>query len=128
MESTCANCKAEIDALKAKCHACGIELIVEPSEVARAKSLRRPSLGALFFTQGFALGSRLYGWFLLSLIPIVGFVALAALVVFGRRWSWKRGGWTDWKEFESRMRLLDALAAVWIIGLLIGWWALRKNG
>ena len=100
----------------------------ELDEETRARVLRRPSLGALFFTQGFALGSRLYGWFLLSLIPGAGLVALAALVVFGRRWSWHRGGWANWREFEARMRLLDALATVWIIGLLIGWWALRKNG
>ena len=127
MQTTCTSCTAEIDALKEKCHACGLELVVEPDDVVRARSLRRPSLGALFFTQGFALGARLYGWFLLSLVPVVGLAALAAMVVFGRRWSWKRGGWTDWKEFEDRMRLLDVIAAVWIVSMLIGWWALRKS-
>lgn len=126
--TTCDACRADVEAWNERCQGCGFTLVLEPDEERRARALRRPALGALFFTQGWALGARLYGWFVLSLIPVVGFVALGALVLYGRRWSWKRGGWSDWKEFESRTRLLDVISLVWIAGLAVGWLLLRKNG
>lgn len=128
MNTSCQSCKADVDAWNERCGGCGFTLVLEPDEKIRAQYLRGPSLGALFWTQGWTFGSRLYVWFLISLIPVAGFVALFACLLFGRRWSWKYGGWTDWEEFRARMRLLDGIAIVWIAGLTIGWYLLRKNG
>jgi len=126
METTCSNCKLEVDALKAKCAACGLTLTLEPDEARRARSLRMPSLGALLFTQGFTLGARTYLLFLLSLIPVVGIGVLIVSVLFGRRLSWKHGEWGSWEEFEERMRWLDLMAIAWV-GVLGGTWLfLRK--
>jgi hypothetical protein len=126
MNTTCKSCKANVDAWNEQCDGCGFRLVLEPDEMARAKFLRGPSVGALLFTQGWTFGARLYVWFLLSLVPIVGFVVLFTCLFFGRRWSWKYGGWSDWEEFHSRMRLLDAIAALWIVGLAVSWLWLRK--
>jgi len=92
--------------------------VLEPEQKLKARYLRTPSLGALFFTQGWALGARLYFWFILSLIPAVGIAALILCVIFGRRWSWKFGSWSSWKEFQSRMRILDVVAIFWICFLM----------
>ncbi len=102
-----------------------MHLVLEPDEDVRARYLRSPSLGALLFTQGWAFGSRLYVWFLISLIPGVGLVALFACIFFGRRWSWKQGGWASWEEFTKRMKLMDVLAVVWILFLLAGYLVAR---
>jgi hypothetical protein len=90
---------------------------MEPDEARRVRYLRGPSLGALLFTQGWAFGARLYVWFLLSLVPVVGIAVLFACLFFGRRWSWKRGGWSSWQEFQTRMRVLDLVALGWIAAL-----------
>jgi hypothetical protein len=103
-----------------------MRLVMEPEEAARARYLRGPSLGALLWTQGYAFGARLYLWFLLSLIPIAGVVALVALVMFGRRWSWGRGGWASWEEFQDRMRLLDMIGICWVLTLAIIYFLARK--
>lgn len=114
METTCRNCKTQVEEWNKSCGACGFRLVLEPEEAYRTRVLRRPSIGALFWTQGWTLGSRLYGWFLISLIPPLSPIALVACLMYGRRWAWKRGAWADWAEFESRMRLLDALAIAWV--------------
>jgi len=103
-----------------------VHLVMEPDEERRARYLRIPSLGALLFTQGWAFGARLYGWFLLSLIPVFGLIALFVCVAFGRRWSWKHGSWGSWEEFIARMRLLDGIALAWVI-LLAGLYAWRTQ-
>jgi len=126
MQTTCTNCKLEVDALKAKCAACGLTLTLEPDEARRARSLRMPSLGALLFTQGWTLGARTYLLFLLSLIPVVGVGVLIVSVLFGRRLSWKHGEWASWEEFEERMHWLDLMSFVWIGILAIVWIFLRK--
>ncbi len=118
MTKTCPECQAMIKIWNEKCRACGFTLALEPDEAARARYLRGPSLGALLWTQGWAVGARTYLWFIASLIPIVGVAALIVLTIFGRRISWERGGWASWAEFQSRMRLLDRIGIVWI-GVLI---------
>ncbi len=115
MRSTCTNCKAEVEAWNEQCGGCGFTLVLEPDEKRRAKFLRGPALGALLFTQGWTLGARVYFWFLISLIPVVGIAALLLNVIFGRRWSWKYGGWGDWESFVKRMRLMDAIGVGWIV-------------
>lgn len=101
-----------------RCRSCGVHLVLEPDDAHRARYLRGPSLGALLFTQGWAFGARLYIWFLLSLIPLFGLVALFACLFFGRRWSWKHGGWESWDAFRSRMRLLDLIGLSWVMLLI----------
>jgi hypothetical protein len=125
MPSACTSCKVEAEAWNERCGGCGFRLVLEPDEAARARFLRGPSLGALLWTQGWTFGARLYVWFLASLVPVVGFVVLFACLLFGRRWSWKYGGWADWDEFRARMRLLDAVALVWLAGIAAGWYVLR---
>jgi len=98
---------------------------MEPDEALRERFLKRPSLGALLFTQGWTFGARLYGWFLLSLVPVVGFVVLGVCFVYGNRLSWKRGGWASWQEYEQRMRRLDQMAVGWIC-LLVALYVYRK--
>lgn len=119
MEKICATCQREVEAWNEKCGGCGFTLELVPDERKKARYLRGPSLGALMFTQGWAFGARLYFWFVLSLVPIFGIIALVMCVVFGRRWSWKHGGWNDWAEFQGRMRLMDAVGVVWV-ALLVG--------
>ncbi len=126
MDQVCKQCKEKIEEWNERCHGCGFILVLEPDEKKRARYLRGPALGALLWTQGWAFGARLYVWFLLSLIPIVGFVALFALLLFGRRWAWKYGGWSDWDEFKSRMRLLDVLSVIWVGGVMVAYWYLRS--
>ena len=109
------------------CGHCGWHLVLEPSEKVRERYLRVPSLGALLFTQGWALGARLYVWFLLALLPVVGIVMLVLCTLFGRRWSWKYGGWPSWEAFQSRMRLLDALGVAWVVILLTVYWVFREG-
>ncbi len=126
MQTTCSSCKKEVDALRAKCAACGLTLVLEPIEKTRARSLRMPSLGALLFTQGWTLGARTYLMFLLSLVPFVGIGVLVVAVLFGRRLSWKHGEWASWEEFEERMRWLDLMAIAWVGILGAIWLFLRK--
>jgi len=128
-EETCKQCKASVEAWNERCRECGYHLILEPNERRKARYLRRPSIGALFWTQGWTVGARLYLWFVLSLMPVIGIVALVACTLFGRRWSWKYGGWQDWDTFTERMRLMDILATVWIVGLIgVYFWARQTGG
>jgi len=117
--NSCTNCQKEVEEWNQKCGSCGFHLVLEPDELLRARYLRGPSLGALFFTQGWTLGARLYVWFLFSFVPIVGIVVLFICLIFGRRWSWKSGGWSNWQEFQKRMRLLDLIGVIWM-AILIG--------
>jgi hypothetical protein len=124
----CQQCTKKVDVWNESCKGCGYHLVLEPDEKLQARYLRRPSLGALFWTQGWTFGARLYGWFLLSLVPVFGLIALFVCLFFGRRWSWKRGGWADWKEFTQRMKLMDTIGLIWILGLMVGYLWLRFKG
>lgn len=117
--STCVNCKKEVEAWNERCGACGFTLVLEPDEKRRVRFLRGPALGALLFTQGWTFGARVYFWFLISLIPVFGIAALILCVIFGRRWSWKYGGWSDWEDFVKRMRVMDAIGVAWILILVV---------
>jgi hypothetical protein len=119
MSKICEQCKKTVDECNEKCGDCGYVLVMEPEEKLRAKYLRAPSLGALLFTQGWALGARLYILFLFSLIPIIGIPNMIICILFGRQLSWKFGGWSDWQEFQKWMKILDGLAIVWIL-ILVG--------
>lgn len=121
MKKTCKKCKDEVKLWNKKCKGCGFTLVLQPDDQRKAAYLRTPSLGALLFTQGFTFGSRLYVWFLLSLMPVIGIAALILCVFFGRRWSWQQGGWSDWEEFTQRMKLLDAVGVAWVTFLLISY-------
>lgn len=123
--NTCRQCKHLIDDWNKQCGGCGMRLVLEPDEEHRAKYLRGPALGAMLFTQGWTLGARLYVWFLFSIIPVVGIVALVVTMFFGRRWSWKYGGWSDWDTFTKRMKLLDGIAVVWVV-LLVAMYVLNR--
>ena len=125
--NTCGSCKADVDAWNARCDACGFRLVLEPAEAQRARFLRGPALGALLFTQGWTFGARLYLLGLFSLIPVVGFVVLFASVFFGRRLSWKYGGWSDWEGFQTRMRRLDLLGLAWVLILLGAYFFARSR-
>jgi hypothetical protein len=125
MNNTCTSCKKEVDEWNKKCNNCGFTLVLEPEQETRARFLRGPSLGALFFTQGWALGARLYFWFLISLIPAVGIAALILCTIFGRRWSWKNGGWSDWNTFTKRMKVMDALGVAWVLMLVIVYFVVK---
>jgi hypothetical protein len=122
--TTCKQCKQQVELWNKECGSCGFHLVLEPDEARRARFLRGPSLGAMLFTQGWAFGARLYLWFLLSFVPIVGILVLVALLIFGRRWSWKYGVWASWEDFTRRMHLLDLIAVLWVL-ILVGvyFWA-----
>lgn len=125
MEKTCKQCKEQVEIWNEKCGGCGFHLVLEPDEELKARYLKTPSLGALLFTQGFTFGARLYVWFLLSLIPVVGIVALFACLFFGRRWSWKQGGWASWEEYVQRMKIMDGIGIAWIGILLASYFIAR---
>lgn len=125
-KTNCPDCKLLVKEWNEKCGGCGYKVVLEPEAKTRAIYLRRPSLGALLWTQGWALGGRAYLWFVISLIPVVGVAALIILTIFGRRISWERGSWASWEEFQSRMRLLDILGVVWIL-LLVGVYFLARG-
>jgi len=126
MNNLCGSCQTKVEEWHEKCKSCGFTLIVEPEEKTRAKYLRTPSLGALFFTQGWTLGARLYIPFLLSLIPIVGIPVMVVCVLFGRRLSWKFGSWSDWSEYQKWMKIMDLIGVAWIIILAIVYLVFRK--
>jgi hypothetical protein len=125
MKKVCKKCQDKVDVWNKKCGGCGFTLVLQPNEKIKARYLRTPSLGALLFTQGWTLGSRLYVWFLLSLVPVVGIVALFACMFFGRRWSYKQGGWASWEEFTDRMKLMDRIGMAWVAILLISYFFAR---
>jgi len=114
MNQTCTSCQREVEAWNEKCGGCGFTLELVPDDLRKARYLRTPALGALLFTQGWAFGARLYFWFLLSLVPVFGLIALFVGVFFGRRLSWKYGGWADWEEFTNRMKIMDLIGVAWI--------------
>lgn len=118
MNRVCTKCDKQVEDWNKKCGGCGFALELVPDEERKMRYLRRPALGALLFTQGWALGARIYFWFLLSLVPILGIVALIVCVLFGRRFSWKYGGWDSWQVFQERMRLMDIVGGIWILILL----------
>ena len=126
MKKTCNKCKEKVDIWNKQCGGCGFTLVLQPDEERKARYLKTPSLGALLFTQGWTFGSRLYVWFLLSLVPVVGIVALFACMFFGRRWSWRQGGWASWEEFTDRMKLMDILGIAWICFLIISYFIARR--
>ncbi|MBI5369907.1 hypothetical protein HZA85_01805 [Candidatus Uhrbacteria bacterium] len=123
--NTCTNCKHLVEEWNRICRQCGYHLVLEPEADVRARYLRGPSLGALLFTQVWSAGARLYVWFLISLVPGVGLVALFACLFWGRRWSWKSGGWQSWEAFTKRMRLLDLLGLCWVL-ILVGFYLFRR--
>ncbi|EKD33402.1 MAG: hypothetical protein ACD_76C00039G0008 [uncultured bacterium] len=123
---TCANCRQLVDEWNESCKKCGFTLVLEPDEKSQARYLRGPSLGALLFTQAWCVGARLYIWFLFSLIPIAGIAVLIIMVLFGRRLSWKYGGWQSFEEYKTRMRNLDILGAVWVILLIAVYFVARQ--
>lgn len=123
----CNKCKQQVELWNKQCSSCGFHLVLEPDEARRARFLRAPSLGAMLFTQGWALGARLYFWFLLSLVPIFGFAVLFILLFFGRRLSWKSGSWASWDKYTKRMRLLDVISIFWIAVLVFIYLYLRAS-
>jgi len=125
MKKVCKQCKDKVDIWNKKCGGCGFTLVLQPNEQMKARYLRTPSLGAMLFTQGWALGARLYVWFLLSLMPVIGIVALFACMFFGRRWSWKQGGWSSWQEYTDRMKLMDRIGIAWVCILIISYFFAR---
>lgn len=126
MKKECKECKLDVEIWNKRCNGCGFTLVLEPDENKKARFLKGPALGALLFTQGWTFGARVYVWFLLSLVPVVGFVALFACLFFGRRWSWKYGGWENWDQFKNRMRALDAVGLIWITILVIIYFSAKK--
>ena len=127
METVCRSCRAHVEQWNEECGSCGFKLVLEPEEKIRARFLRGPALGALLWTQGWAFGARLYVWFILSLIPVVGLALIFVLLIFGRRLSWKQGGWGSWEEFTNRMRILDAVAALWLVVLVVSYFIARQG-
>jgi len=119
MNPVCVSCKKQIDYWNEHCGECGFRVELVPDEKIKARYLRGPSLGPLLFTQGWAYGARLYFWFLLSLVPVFGIITLFICLFFGRRLSWKQGGWASWEEFVHRMKMMDILSAVWIVLLIV---------
>lgn len=97
------------------CGRCGFHVELVPDDTIKARYLRGPSLGAVLFTQGWAFGARLYLWFLLSLVPVFGIIVLFICLFFGRRLSWKQGGWASWEDFVRRMKMMDILGGFWIV-------------
>ncbi len=115
----CTNIKVKAKQLDNQAKGCGFRVRLEPAEESMKRYLRTPSLGALLWTQVWAVGARMYFWFVLSLIPIVGFVPLIVLTIRGRQLSWNAGQWESFEVFKRRMRILDIVALVWF-GILVG--------
>jgi len=126
MESkSCPDCLQKLKEAQRACHACGYVVELVPREKQIDRYLKRPSPGGLFFTQAYAFGTRQYLWFIISLIPVVGLVALVTMFLFGRRWSWHVGGWENFEEFKRRQRVMDRIAYAWLAILLLGYVYLR---
>ncbi len=121
----CPECMEKLKEAQRFCAACGYHVELVPDEVVMERFLRRPSPGGLFWTQAYALGTRQYLWFILSLIPIVGVVALFAMFFYGRRWSWKVGEWENFEEYRRRQILMDRIGYGWLATLLIGYIVVR---
>ncbi len=119
LRNTCPECFTKLRELQAACDGCGytVELVSKDEEIERF--VRRLSPGGLFWTQAYAFGTRQYVWFILSILPITGFVALPLMFVFGRRWSWRVGGWESFEVFKRRQQLMDRIGIAWIAFLIL---------
>lgn len=122
---SCPDCLEKLREAQRICEGCGYTVELVPKEEVIERYLRRPSPGGLFWTQAYAFGTRQYIWFIVSLVPIVGFVALGAMFLFGRRWSWRVGGWDNFEEFKKRQRLMDGVAYAWLCVLIFVYIYLR---
>ncbi len=119
LKNACPECFTKLKELQKLCYGCGykIELVTADEDIERF--IRRLSPGGLLWTQAYTLGTRQYLWFVLSVFPITGFVALPAMFIFGRRLSWKVGGWNNFDEFKQRQKLMDRIGIVWILFLIL---------
>jgi hypothetical protein len=124
-DKKCPDCLDKLREAQDICGACGykVELISEEKQIERF--IKRPSPGGLFFTQAYAFGTRQYLWFIASLIPILGFVALGVMFLFGRRLSWRFGGWDSFEEYKKRQTTMDVVSCVWLAILLSAYLLLR---
>lgn len=122
---TCPECLEKFKEAQRYCESCGYHVELVTNEVVMERFLRRPSPGGLFWTQAYAIGTRQYLWFVVSLVPIAGFVALFAMFFYGRRWSWKVGEWESFEEYRRRQILMDRIGYGWLAVLLIGYIILR---
>lgn len=66
-----------------------------------------------------ALGNRLYGWALLSIIPLVGLFPWIVLTLVGRCMSWERGGWKSFDQFYQRQRVLKIIISIIILLVVV---------
>ncbi|OGL71848.1 hypothetical protein A3C17_01920 [Candidatus Uhrbacteria bacterium RIFCSPHIGHO2_02_FULL_53_13] len=128
LKKVCPECFSKLKELQKLCQGCGykIELVTADEEIERF--LRRPSPGGLLWTQAYAFGTRQYLWFVLSILPITGFVALPMMFAFGRRWSWRVGGWGSFTEFKERQVLMDRIGIAWILFLVLIYLYFRFRG
>lgn len=119
LKNACPECFTKLKELQKLCHGCGykIELVTVDEEIERF--VKRLSPGGLLWTQAYALGTRQYLWFVLSILPITGFLALPAMFIFGRRWSWRVGDWNSFDEFKQRQKLMDRIGIAWVLFLLL---------
>lgn len=119
LKRTCPECYTKLRELAQVCAGCGykIELVTKDEDVERF--IRRPSVGGLLWTQAYAFGSRQYIWFVLSILPLTGLIALPAMFLFGRRWSWHKGGWESFEEYKRRQILLDRIGTAWVLLLMV---------
>lgn len=69
---------------------------------------------ALLSASIWALGNKLWWWFLGSLIPIWNIYVLLKLFLHGRRMSWKKGKWENFEKFHRRQ-----LYIWWVIATLV---------
>lgn len=74
------------------------------------KYIRGGSLGAFFGGLIWPLGSKLWLWALLSLVPIVNIYVWLKLTFHGRRMAWEKGEWQSFDQFRQRQKVLG-----WVI-------------
>ncbi len=83
------------------------------------KYIRGGSLSAFFGGLIWPLGSKLWLYALLSLVPLVNIYVWLKLTFHGRRMSWEKGEWQSFDQFKQRQKLLVyIILAVFVLYIL----------
>ena len=118
---TCPQCKKEIKNKEKYCYNCGTEIkevhaILLSQE--QAEFINKWSWGCFLSSIIWCIGSKLYWYALLFLIPVVNIAVWIFLSIKGRKTSWIKGKWENFEKFEKRQKLLDVIAVI-LLGISI---------
>jgi len=82
--------------------------------------LKKWNWGAFFLTAIWGVGNRTYLG-LLGMVPVVNFIIMPVLGVYGNRWAWKNKKWRSLEEFEKHQRMWAKWGTILAVLTLLLW-------